>query len=231
MTKLLSGEEFLQLVARKDTKVFAVNVKGSQYKVDYESTRPIAGNVSAIMERVLRNIPNQPKDIRPGNQVELCASLEGNKLGIPDNGTEIGKGNRSMETGNHPTDENLAQSKTVSEYLDTGAGSNGSKSDREADSQQGTGRSAEPEKADTWSDRTYRTTPEPERSRPVVPVESKGKGTQDHAGPAVLVKHYDTMNGHMQIPEDIYNALNGLFAVCQQKKADWIKRKMEQRKA
>lgn len=44
-----------------------------------------------------------------------------------------------------------------------------------------------------------------------------------------MIKHYDPMNGHMEIPEDVYNALNGLFRVCQQKKQNWIQRQIQKR--
>jgi hypothetical protein len=45
----------------------------------------------------------------------------------------------------------------------------------------------------------------------------------------VMVKHFDPMNGHMEIDSGVYEALDRLFALCQTKKQQYIQKQIQKR--
>ena len=78
MTATLEPDAFLDFAKRKDVKIYAVNVKkDNRYEVDYEATKPIAGNIAPTVFSILDSLSPQGQQSGRGESLSGSDSTGG----------------------------------------------------------------------------------------------------------------------------------------------------------
>jgi len=232
-TTFTTDKELYQFAKRLDVAIDHVKTNLENYEVEYHTAEPVAGNISPIVSRLLDGLSPQGKQSGRGE------SLSGSNphSGHPD-ADNSHPGSREVprvdeSTGNvHPISSILVTESGMGKYLDADSDSSaGTQSGGETDSPRGVSEDSGTNTDFGLGKGQVESIPRPENQKGMEKTNRPQKRVENPAQhSSVMVKHYDEMNGHMEIDSEIYEALDRLYARCRKNKEEYVKRKIEERK-